>query len=322
MLSMYLRVNPGRSKEIRTLQVFVESVAGKEFDATQFVNKNVIAYKNDESVILVEDNFKTVNSNGPRIFDLSEDEMLVYYLHQYNLVRPTLLQAKSHNYFFVNTSGDPFKNSSSLCVYLGNLFEREVSVRVSTTSLRHAIVTYFQSLEESKDIQIRESLATLMKHSPRYQQQVYDDTTQQQKTKKARDVLRNKLAPDIFGEADIVVSEDRESALAPPSDGEEFELRPAVGDICALLDSASTADDVAFFIAKVARFSGDGCEAHLVHLAEVDGSDALYRLAPGKVWKERIESLVYPIDIAYNYSEQAYELRTSAKDIYKSVKGI
>jgi hypothetical protein len=124
MLSMYLRVNPGRSKEIRTLQVFVESGAGKEFDATQFVNKNVIAYKNDKSVILVEDDFKTVNSNGPRIFDLSEDEMLVYYLHQYNLVRPTLLQAKSHNYFFVNTSGDPFKNSSSLCVYLGNLNER------------------------------------------------------------------------------------------------------------------------------------------------------------------------------------------------------
>jgi hypothetical protein len=217
MLSMYLRVNPGRLKEIRTLQVFVESV-GNEFDVAQFLNENVIAFKNDKTVSLIEDDYKTVNSTGPRNSDLSEDEMLVYYLHQYNLARPTLLQAKSHNYFFLNTSGDPFKNSSSLCV----------------------------------------------------------------------------------------------------SDGDEFELRPAIGDICALLDGASTADDVAFFIAKVARFTSDGCEAHL---AKVEGSDALYRLAPGKVWKERIESLVYPIDIAYNYSEHAYELRTGAEDIYNAVKG-
>jgi hypothetical protein len=59
-----------------------------------------------------------------------------------------------------------------------------------------------------------------------------------------------------------------------------------------------TADDIAFFIAKVARFTSDGREVHLVHLAKVNGSDALYRLAPGKVKKERIESLIYPIDIA------------------------
>ena len=70
--------------------------------------------------------------------------------------------------------------------------------------------------------------------------------TQQQKTKKARDVLHNKLAPDIVGKADILVSEDRESTLALPSDGEEFELRPAVGHICTLLDGASTADNIAF----------------------------------------------------------------------------
>ncbi len=93
MLSMYLRVNPGRSKEIRTLQVFVES-GGKEFDVAQFANKNVIVFKNDETVTLTEDDYKTINSTGPHIFYLSEDEMLVYYLHQYNLARPTLLQAK------------------------------------------------------------------------------------------------------------------------------------------------------------------------------------------------------------------------------------
>ena len=67
---------------------------GKEFDVAQFLNENVIAFKNDKTVSLIEDDYQTVNPTGPHIFDLSEEEMLVYYLHQYNIARPTLLQAK------------------------------------------------------------------------------------------------------------------------------------------------------------------------------------------------------------------------------------
>jgi site-specific recombinase XerD len=106
--------------------------------------------------------FKTVHSTGPHNMDLSEDRELVYYLHQYNLARPSLLQAKSHAYLFLNYTGEPFRDSSSLCKHLGDLSDREVCIRVSTNVLRHSIVTYFKTLEDSEDLKIRESLARLI----------------------------------------------------------------------------------------------------------------------------------------------------------------
>ena len=203
MLAMYLRVNPGRSKEISTLQVFVES-DDNSFDPTSFIHTNVTVFRKDKTVSLAE----TVSA-CPRNINLSDDQDLVYYLHQYNIARASLLQAKSHAHFFLNCSGEPFnlncsgepfKDSSSLCKYLGDLFGREVSIRVSTNALRHSIVTYFNTLEDSKDVKMRKSLATLMKHSVKYQQHTYDDTTLQTKMEPVRQLFRTKLAPDIFGE--------------------------------------------------------------------------------------------------------------------------
>ena len=318
MLATYIRVNPGRSKEIRTLQVFVES-GENPFDVSLFLDTNVIVFREDTTVSLIENDFKTVNSTGPINMDLSEDRELVYYLHQYNLARPSLLQAKSHAYFFLNYTGEPFRDSSSLCKHLGDLFDREVCIRVSTNVLRHSIVTYFKTLEDSEDLKIRESLARLMKHSLRYQQDTYDDTTAQQKTQPARELLRRKMAADIFGQADVVITDENEGA--PPLGDEEMVLRPHVGDICALLDPAATADNICFFLAKVARYTSDQLEAHLIHLAPLDESETLFRLVPGKVWRERSAALLYPIDVLYNASQQAYELRTRPLDIYNMVNG-
>ena len=201
-----------------------------------------------------------------------------------------------------------------------------MSIRVSTNSLRHSIVSYFQSLEESKDIKVKESLATLMKHSLRYQDHTYNDATQHEKTAKGRKLLRTTLAPNIFGEEDTVVS-SHDTSVPDIMDLDESELvlRPAVGDICALLDPASTASDIHIFIAKVARYTSDQSEVHLMRLRSVEDSDTLYRLAPGKVWKESLASLInyiqLTIDSVYNPSEKAYELRTSDEEIYKLVHG-
>ena len=159
MLAMYLRVNPGRSKEISTLQVFVES-DDNSFDPTSFIHTNVIVFRKDKRVSLVENDFKTVQSACPRNINLSDDQDLVYYLNQYNTARASLLQAKSHAHFFLscsgepfnlNCSGEPFKDSASLCKYLGDLIGREVSIRVSTNALKHSIVTYFNTLEDYKN---------------------------------------------------------------------------------------------------------------------------------------------------------------------------
>ena len=48
MLATYTRVNPGRSKEIRTLQVFVES-GENPFDVTSFLHTNVV-FREDTTV--------------------------------------------------------------------------------------------------------------------------------------------------------------------------------------------------------------------------------------------------------------------------------
>ena len=106
-----------------------------------------------------------------------------------------------------------------------------------------------------------------------------------------------------------------------PVDLDEYEhvLLPLVGDICALLDPASTASNIHIFVAKVARYTSDHTEVHLINLCEVEGSNTLYRLAPGKVWKESVASLIYPIDVIYNASDKTYELRTSPEEIYRLV---
>ena len=177
-----------------------------------------------------------------------------------------------------------------------------------------------QSIDESKDVSVRESLATLMKHSVRYQKTVYNDTTQDERTRKGRDLLRNKLMAGVFGD---VNEESSHSASSEGSSGDEdeFEIRPQINDICALLDPASTADNIHFFIAKVARYTPGGKEAFLIYLEPVENSENLYKVKPGKVGREARNSLVYPLDIVYNRSESAYEVRTSVEDIYKSVKG-
>ena len=317
LISLYLRAMPGRSNDIRLLKLFVASETNS-LELSEFSSlNNSLIFSDDNRVYLVQNDHKTAKSHGPSRLDLSDDEELVRYLRLYLECRPRLMHGKLHDSFFLNCNGEPFASSSAVSTYLGNLFEREVSMRVGTNKLRHAIVTYFQSLSESNDIGTRESLAALMKHSIRYQTQVYDDTTQDEKTKKGRDLLRKTVTAGLAEDSETVMEDD--SAEESLSEGDVFEIRPKVNDICALLDPCSTAKNIDFFLAKVARFTPDESEAYLIHLDFVENSNNLYKVKPGKVWKESTSALVYPIDIVYNHSENAYQLRTSAEDIYQAV---
>ena len=127
-------------------------------------------------------------------------------------IRASLLLGKDHDFFFYNRHGNAFDSSSAIAKYLGDIFEREVSIRASTTALRHSIVTYFNSLEESKDTSIRKSLALLMKHSVRYQESVYNDQSNDEKVKPARLVIRKKSAQDVFRDVSDVDSKNSNSS--------------------------------------------------------------------------------------------------------------
>ena len=88
----------------------------------------------------------------------------------------------------------------------------------------------------------------------------------------------------------------------------------------ALLDPISTEQNIEFFLAKIARYSQEcRTEVHLIHLERLSDDEPFYRLKPGRTWTESIKSVIFPIDCVWNRVNQAYELRTLAKDIFDAV---
>ena len=159
-----------------------------------------------------------------------------------------------------------------------------------------------------------------MKHSVRYQEQVYNDQSTDEIVKPAREILRTKIATDVFGHdfdsKEICGSEDDDE-----SSDEEFVLKPKQGDIVALLDPISTVNNIEFFLAKVARYSFDKSEVHLIHLQRLENEENMFRLKPGRVWTESTKSLIFPLDVVWNQNIKAYELRTLPEEIFETVHG-
>lgn len=318
IISLFVTVMPGRSKELRTLQIHDEGRQG-DFDKQSAYGKNVINFAVNGSITMFETDYKTADKYGAAISTIDSDEMLAYYLKLYLKKRISLLVGKTHNYFFVSYRGEAFSSSGPFSKYVSDIFEREVSIRAGTTALRHAILTYFNSLDESKDESLRESLATLMKHSVRYQKTIYDDRSHEERTKLGRKFMHEKISNGVFSEEEGCILS--EAKVADSDDETSLEIPIRINDICCLLDPISTAQDIRIFVAKVARFSADRTDVYLMHLEKRRDSNNLYAFRPGDVWKESCKSLVYPVDIVYNSSENAYELRTTKQAIYKSVRG-
>ena len=157
LLLLYCAANPGRVKEYVTLRIY------KDQSTEQSKNQNFICFNEDGSVILFEDDYKT------------RATFLTYYLQLYcSKLRSLLLCGKEHDYFFVNTRGDPF-SQASYGYYVSALLERYFSLKLTTVDIRKAVVNHFLSLLESGDDSLRESFATLMKHSVRTQKRYYDE---------------------------------------------------------------------------------------------------------------------------------------------------
>jgi hypothetical protein len=192
IISLFVTVMPGRSKELRTLQIHDEGRQG-EFDKQSAYGKNVINFAVNGSITMFQTDYKTADKYGAATSTIDSDEMLAYYLKLYLKKQISLLVGKTHNYFFVSYRGEAFSSSSPFSKYVSDIFQREVSITAGTTALRHAILTYFNSFDESKDESLRESLATLMKHSVRYQKTIYDDRSQFTTTELGRKFMHEKI---------------------------------------------------------------------------------------------------------------------------------
>lgn len=324
LLCLYTRALPGRGKELRTLQLIDHTKSEQQFQADNVEESNALHFQSDGSVILTEVDFKTVKTMGPSRIDLTDDEWLVYFIKIYaQKHRPTLLLGKDHKFFFVNKNGEAFLSSAAFSKYISDLFDRETGIRASTNKMRHAICTHFMSLPESQNQKLRESLAALMKHSVRHQQDTYNDQRRNERVQMSRSFMRKQLVEtDLFEmeENEMRVCQDSKNSLASEEPNSEA-LLPQIGELVALLDPASTGPDNAFiFIAKVLRYTPDKDRVYLQELEKLNDACDLYRAKCSSTWWENVQTLCYPIDIVYISSEKAYQLRSTAKQIYHDIK--
>ena len=356
MVSLYVTSMCGRSKEVRTLELFDESVEGKQFqfDWRRKCNVFVVSATLDKFT-LYENDFKNLNSHGPSRFELDSSMWLIAYLKEYLVVRKTLLNGKSHAFMFMTATGLAF-SSSSFTTYLCALFEREVKIRAGTTKLRHALVTHVLSLPEAESLRLRESLAELMRHSLKHQQRTYCDISRQDRTLLSRDLLNRSVemaaaaqpigsdsasasasatsrrkrrtascSDDIVNPRSVEETQQKQRKLCTNvdvdddvDDDDDDDDDVNVGDIVALLDGASScAEDASIFVGRVMKVRE--FEAQLMEFRCVDESKRLYRALVGRSWWESLDALIHPIDIIYDRKNELYELRSSPADIYRVV---
>ena len=303
LLLLYCSANPGRSKEYITLRIH----AGQSMDDCK--NQNFICFGENEGVFLMEDAYKTRPSYGTNRTDLTPLTFLTYYLILYRTkMRPLLLNGKEHDFFFVNGRGDPF-TQNSYSSYVSALFEKYFSLKVTTVDLRKAVVTHFMSLPESGDASLRESFATLMKHSVRTQRRFYDERPLAEKKSRALDFLSSMASRSLEEDAvEIIEDEDSEGNI---------EILPLPGDFVALVASDSTRSRPKCFLAKLLRLSEDHKTAFLAEFTEME--DGKFKLNAGKCFREALNAVIYPVDVVYLHSNGLYELRTSKIDIHNQV---
>ena len=96
-----------------------------------------------------------------------------------------------------------------------------------------------------------------------------------------------------------------------------------MGDIVALAEDASTREHPVILLGKVLRIYPDSREVLLAHLKQMEKSRksrADYKITAGRdAWVEGFDSLVFPIDIAYDTARGVYSLRTPVRDIHDHV---
>ena len=314
LISLYVTCMCGRSRELRTLQLFNERVEGKEFHFDWKTKCNIfVVSAGEEKFTLYENDFKNIRSHGPSKFEIDSSMWLIPYVKEYIGKRTELLCGKSHSFMFVTVTGLAF-TSPSFTLYLGDLFEREVHIRAGTTKLRHALVTHVLSLPEGESLRLRESLAVLMRHSLKHQQTTYCDISRQDRTSLSRDLV-NRSVEEAAKKTGPECSADS-SFPSKIVDPQTCEI--SVGDMVGLLDSVSTcAEDAVVFVGRVVKIRAD--EVLLMEFRKVGGGKNLYRAVVDSSWWENLNSIIYPIDIVYDTKEQAYHLRSTFAEIYQAV---
>lgn len=195
LLGIYSCV-PSRGSEIRLLQhLSVEEITRKKGNLTlkRFVDKekinlitqtlNVDDGCSNGSVwkIFVAD-FKNYRSIGVDVTELSSFQWWIELFELYMASYRSLLVDKKnkHNYVFLTKTGKPF-SGPYYSDYISSLLFKHTGVRAATNLLRSSFVTTFYGSEASKDVALRDSVASVMRHSATEAQKTYDRRTATQR---------------------------------------------------------------------------------------------------------------------------------------------
>jgi hypothetical protein len=129
-------------------------------------------------------------------------DLLQSYLETYRLLLVSSLsskQKKVHDFVFVTRHGTPF-TANYFSDFLSTLLFRHTGQRVATNILRSSFVTHFYSSEEAQDPVMRESVATVMRHSVDQALRVYDRRSTASKKHKGLQLLAShQRQPDNTG---------------------------------------------------------------------------------------------------------------------------
>lgn len=324
-LLLLFAINPGRAKEFRTLRL-ASSVPDGEID--ELIKKlpngeNLIAFTQNGVVRLIEKGYKTFRQYGPNIIEMGEFQFVDYHLKYYvQRSRPHLVQKGcTHDMFFVNKHGLPFRSAGSFSAYLAKIFRKNLGFHCTMNEMRHALVEHFRSSKDSSDLHLAESLARVCKHSLRTQINVYDRRTEPERRKRALHYLNQSAVKAIIDDIPGPSSAISDHELESEEEEEEERVLPAPGEICALIPSDVNPKSPEIFLAKVLKYNEDCTLARLAWFKEDAVKPNHYRFQVGhSVWEERVSSLIYPLDIAYNRGDGTYELRSSKSEIYQQLK--
>ena len=120
-------VNPHRGRELGAPRLLTKMPEGGVQTLLRRLPEgdNAVVISDNGPVWLVETGYKTAAKYGPNVGQFDQEfDFLTHHLREYRTrSRPRLLcRESSHDYFFVNKRGMPFRSSSSFSLNYARLF--------------------------------------------------------------------------------------------------------------------------------------------------------------------------------------------------------
>jgi hypothetical protein len=149
--------------------------------------------------------FKNVRQRGVDTTELTAFAWWIELFQLYQKNRPLLLgKQHKHDFVFVARQGTPF-TANYFSDFLSTLLHRHTGQRVATNILRSSFVTHFYGTDDAQNPAIRESVASVMRHTVDQALRVYDRRSSAAKKHKGLQLLASKQDIGLAAATAIVV---------------------------------------------------------------------------------------------------------------------